>query len=216
LRPDKSAPKYLKAGISIGVLTQWESALLTDLKSGMSWVISLKNNTVRAIENSVALRTVEKKIVMQTSDATKFSSLHQIKYLGENIFEASGGDPKMHIDIEIFDAHPHLVEIEMSSPEKGMAKLYYEINNEPYSELNVASAFLNIGQNNISFLLPKGVYKKKFRFDIGEEAGTYKFNSIKISALVFHDIPKQPRGLISELWHAIKLTYTAELNSKMP
>ena len=93
----------------------------------------------------------------------------------------------MYVEIPLTTKKSHLMVVEMDAPQKDLAKLYYEVNNEPYSELNASSAFVKKGKNKIRFFLPRGVYRERFRFDIGEKTGNYKSSSLRVVTLSASD-----------------------------
>jgi len=182
LSHDPSTPDLYKVGIRMGVKSKWTSALLSDLSSGMRWEIPFNDGSITPLgqhQNNTKKQLVKKQ-VFHTNNPQSFLHLDQIKYIRENNFEALGSDPKMFINLTLSEDSPYLLVVEMDAPEDGLAKIYYKINGGPYSELNSSSAFITKGKNTVSFFLSKGEYEKRFRFDIGEKPGIYKFVSMNL------------------------------------
>lgn len=186
---NKNKDGYYTAGISFGVKSMWKSALLEDLTSGARWEIVFGDNAINPIEYKVP--RVQKEVsmleVFHADTVEDFNQFDQVQHIGANKLNVLSGDPKMFIEIALSEKSPHLVVVEMDSPQLDMAKLYYKINNESYSELNASSAFLKPGENRVHFFLPQGRYNERFRFDIGETTGLFKFGSLKVFALTAAD-----------------------------
>lgn len=182
---DKSSAEFFTTGISFGVKSLWEGALLEDLSSGLRWKIDFRDQRIVAVKPNrlYEQRPVFQEEVYGTVNCADFVELNQVKCEAENIFNIFGADPKMYIEIPLSTKQSHLVVVEMEAPQKDLAKLYYEVNNESYSELNASSAFVEKGKNKIRFFLPRGIYSERFRFDIGEKTGRYKFSSLRVFAL---------------------------------
>lgn len=182
---DNNSADFFTTGISFGVKTLWKGVLVEDLTSGLRWKIDFRDQSIVSITpNSLhEQQKVFEEEVYSTANGADFVELKQLKYGAENTFSIFGADPKMYIEIPLSTKKAHLVVVEMEAPQKDMAKLYYEVNNEPYSELNASSAFVKKGKNKLRFFLPRGVYRERFRLDIGEKTGNYKFSSLRVFAL---------------------------------
>lgn len=185
LQPDTSAPFRYKVGVSIGVKTMWANVLVSDLNSGLNWGISLSGSGVTANTQGGFGKQKQpgKKQIFHTEDPQVFSHLDQMKYISQNNFEVLGGDPKMYINLFLSENSSHLLVVDMESPHGGIAQIYYELNDEPYCELNSSKSFITAGKNTVSFFLSRGVYNKRFRFDIGVKPGIYKLGSMTLYAL---------------------------------
>lgn len=167
----------------------WKGVLVEDLTSGLHWKIDFRNQSSVSVSSrrDHEQKAVSLEEVYSTADGADFVELNQMKSGVNNTFEIFGADPKVYINISLSAKKPHLVVVEVDAPQKDLAKLYYEVNNEPYSELNASSAFLDKGQNKIRFFYARGVYRERFRFDIGEKTGRYKVSSLRVFSLTTSD-----------------------------
>ncbi len=172
-------------GVRTGKLSHWSNALLEDLVSGNRWKIGIDQRRIVKLPQveKNELKQVTKREVFRINNGADFTGLNQVKYKGDNSFEVQGGDSQVFFEMDLSKRRPHIVEIEISSEHDDIAKLYYEINDTLLSELNVSSAYLKPGVNKINLYLPQGVYRERFRFDMGEKTGAFRISSFIVYSL---------------------------------
>ncbi len=182
---DRKQNTYV-TGIVTGGQSRWKNLLLEDLATGSRWKINIAEQSITPIlTNKKTIRNIEKskKEVFSMEQNFSFKALHRVIAKKKNLYEIQERDGQAYFEMSLSSRKNHLVEIEISSQNKDIAKIYYEINKTPFSEMNSNSAFLEPGNNHIRFFLPRGKYGDLFRFDMGEKKGEFKITSFKVFTL---------------------------------
>lgn len=182
---DKHGASSYAIGIKKGKISKWCNVLLEDLVTGHRWKIGLNDKRIfkLTLNNKRRAKPLAKEKVFQLKDREQITKLRRVTLKSDNVFKVNGYDSQVFFEMDLSRKRPHIVEIEMISEHKDIAKLYYEINDTSFSELNVSSAILKPGKNTFSLYLPQGVYGKRFRFDLGEKKGVYAITFFNVYSL---------------------------------